>query len=319
MAALVFFIKKKNGSLWLVQDYWVLNSVIVKNKYPLPLISELVSQLCKARYFTKLDIRWGFNNVRIKPRDKWKAAFQTNQGLFKPLVMFFGITNSPVIFQTMMNDIFQNLIVKGIVVIYLDNILIFTKMEEEHAQAVWWVLQVLQKNKLFLHPEKYEFCKEWIEYLGLVISENKVSMDPVKVAGVWEWPTLENKTEIQVFLGFINFYRRFIWDFSTKAWLFFNLTRSEQVWTWSGKEQAAFEDLKTAVTTALMLVSSQELDPFQIEADSSDFATGVVLFQLSMKNRKWHPVAFYSKSLSFVEQNYEIHDKKMLAIICVLE
>ena len=140
MAALVFFIKKKNGSLWLVQDYWVLNSVIVKNKYPLPLISELVSQLRKARYFTKLDIRWGFNNVRIKPRDKWKAAFQTNQGLFEPLVMFFRMTNSPAIFQTMMNNIFWHLIVEGIVVIYLDNILIFTKTEEEHAQAVRWVL-----------------------------------------------------------------------------------------------------------------------------------------------------------------------------------
>jgi len=136
MIAPVFFIKKKDGLLQLVQDYWALNSMMVKNKYLLPLVSKLVSQLHGARYFTKLDVYWGFNNICIKPRDEWKVVFQTNQGLFKPLVMFFGITNSPVIFQTMMNDIFQNLIVKGIVVIYLDNILIFTKMEEEHAQAV---------------------------------------------------------------------------------------------------------------------------------------------------------------------------------------
>ena len=169
--------------------------------------------------------------------------------------MFFGITNSPATFQTMMNNIFQNLIVEGIVVIYLDNILIFTKMEEEHAQAVWWVLQVLQENKLFLRLEKYEFCKEQIEYLGLVILENKVSMDPVKVIGVWEWPTSENKTDVQAFLGFVNFYQRFIRDFSAKAQPLFNLTCSEQVWTWSRKEQAAFEDLKTAVTTAPVLVS----------------------------------------------------------------
>ena len=108
----------------------------VKNKYPFPLISELVSQLCGARYFTKLDIRWSFNNVHIKPRDEWKVAFWTNRGLFEPLVMFFGMTNSLATFQTIMNDIFQNLIVEGIVVVYLDNILIFTKTEEKHVQAV---------------------------------------------------------------------------------------------------------------------------------------------------------------------------------------
>jgi len=136
MAALVFFIKKKDGSLWLVQDYQALNSMTVKNKYPLPLISELVSQLRRARYFTKLDVCWGFNNIRIKPGDEWKAAFRTNRGLFEPLVMFFGMTNSPATFQTIMNDIFWNLIAEGIVVVYLDNILIFTKMEEEHMQAV---------------------------------------------------------------------------------------------------------------------------------------------------------------------------------------
>jgi len=206
MAAPVFFIKKKDGSLQLIQDYRALNSMTVKNKYPLPLISKLVSQLRGARYFTKLDVRWGFNNVRIKPGDKWKAALQTNRGLFEPLVMFFGMTNSLAIFQTMMNDIFRNLIAEGIVMVYLDDILIFTKTEEEHAQVVRRVLQVLKENKLFLCPEKCEFYKQWIEYLGLVISENEVSMDLVKVAGVREWPTLENKTDVQAFLGFVNFY-----------------------------------------------------------------------------------------------------------------
>jgi len=119
-----------------------------------------------------------------------------NQGLFKPLVMFFGMTNSLVIFQTMMNNIFQNLIVEDIVVVYLDNILIFTKTKEEHTKAVQWVLQILQENKLFFCLEKCKFCKEQIEYLGLVISENEVSIDPVKVTGVQEWPTLENRMDI---------------------------------------------------------------------------------------------------------------------------
>jgi len=130
--------------------------------------------------------------------------------MFKPLVMFFGMTNSPAIFQTMMNDIFQDLIVEGIMVVYLDDILIFTRTEEEHAKAIRWVLQVLQENKLFLYLEKCEFFKEQIEYLGLVILENQVSMDLVKVTGVQEWPTLENKMDVQAFLGFVNFYHRFI-------------------------------------------------------------------------------------------------------------
>jgi len=128
----MFFIKKKDGSLCLVQDYRALNAVTVKNRYLLPLISKLVSQLRGAQYFTKLDVRWGFNNVRIKPRDEWKAAFCTNRGLFEPLVMFFGMTNSPAIFQTMMNNVFRTVIAEGIVVVYLDDILIFTKTEEEH-------------------------------------------------------------------------------------------------------------------------------------------------------------------------------------------
>jgi Reverse transcriptase (RNA-dependent DNA polymerase) len=130
MASLVFFIKKKDGALRLVQDYRALNAVTVKNKYPLPLISELITQLhgaaIGAKYFTKLDVRWGFNNVCMKPGDKWKAAFRTNRGLFEPLVMFFGLTNSPATFQTMMNNIFRDLIIEGVVVVYLDDILIFT-------------------------------------------------------------------------------------------------------------------------------------------------------------------------------------------------
>jgi len=319
MAAPVFFIKKKDSSLRLVQDYHALNAVTVKNKYPLPLISELVSQLRGARYFTKLDVRWGFNNVRIKPGDEWKAAFCTNRGLFEPLIMFFGMTNSPATFQTMMNDVFRTVIAEGIVVVYLDDILIFTKTEEEHEQAVRRVLEILAEHKLFLHLEKYEFHRKQIEYLGLVISENKVAMDPVKVARVHEWPVPENRTDMQAFVGFVNFYHRFIQDFSTIARPLFDLTRSDQTWNWGTKEQEAFERLKMVVTTAPILASPQDSEPFRIEADSSDFASEAVLSQQLPGEDKWHLVAFYSKSLSPVEQNYEIHDKEMLAIIRALE
>jgi len=144
-------------------------------------------------------------------------------------------------------------------------------------------------------------------------------MDLVKVAGVREWPTPEKKTDIQAFLGFVNFYQKFIQDFSAKARPLFNLIHSKQVWTWSGKEQMAFENLKTAVTTAPVLMSPQDLEPFWVEADSSDFATEAVLSQQLTMDRKWHPVAFYSKFLSSVKWNYKIYNKEMLAIICTLE
>jgi len=219
----------------------------------------------------------------------------------------------------MMNDIFRTLIAKGIVVVYLDDILIFTEREEEHEQVVQRILEVLAEHKLFFCPEKCEFHWKQIEYLGLVISENKIEMDPVKVAGVCGWPIPENRTDMQAFIGFVNFYRRFIRDFSTIARPLFDLTRSDKAWNWDTKEQNAFECLKTAVTTALVLVSPQDLEPFCIKADSSGFASGAVFSQQLPREEKWYLVAFYSKSLSLVEQNYEIHDKEMLAIIHALE
>jgi len=219
----------------------------------------------------------------------------------------------------MMNNIFRTLIAKGIVVVYLDNILIFTETEEEHEQVVRRVLEVLAEHKLFLRLEKCEFHRKRIEYLGLVISENKVEIDPVKVAEVRNWPIPENQTDVQAFIGFVNFYCHFIRDFSTIARPLFDLTRSDKAWNWDTKEQDAFECLKMAVTTAPVLVSPQDLEPFRIEADSSDFASGAILSQQLPGEEKWHPVAFYSKSLSPVAQNYEIHNKEMLVIICALE
>jgi len=214
--------------------------------------TELVSQLCEAWYFTKFNVCWGFNNVRIKPRNKWKVAFRTNHNLFEPLVMFFGMTNSPATFQTMMNEVFQTVIAEEIIVVYLDDILIFTKTEEKHEQAVRRVLEILVEHKLFLRPEKCEFYRKQIEYLGLVISENKVVMDSVKVAGVCDWSTPENQTDVQAFIGF---YCHFIWDFSTIARPLFDLTRSNKIWNWDAKEQEAFKCLKMVVTTALVLAS----------------------------------------------------------------
>ncbi len=170
-----FFIKKKDGKLQLVQDYRQLNSLTVKNQYPLPLIPELIDCLQNATLFTKLDIRWGYNNVRIKDGDQWKGAFKTNFGLYEPCVMFFGLTNSPSTFQTMMDTIFQDLTATGKVVIYMDDILITTPSNTtHHRQIVHQVLDKLEEHDLFLKPEKCTFEVPEIKYLGLVIGRGRV-------------------------------------------------------------------------------------------------------------------------------------------------
>lgn len=177
----------------------------------------------------------------------------------------------------------------------------------------------MEQHKLYLWPDKCEFERTTVEYLGVIISHNSVAMDPVKIAGVAEWPEPTNKKEVQSFLGFTNFYHWFIKDFSHHAQPLFDLTHNDSKWHWEADEQSAFDGLKRSVTSAPVLISPDPTKPFRIEADSFDFATGAVLSQVSAEDDKWHPVAFLSKSLSPVERNYEIHNKEMLAIIRSLQ
>ena len=257
--------------------------------------------------------------MRIKEGDEWKAAFRTNRGLFEPLVMFFGLTNSPATFQTMMNDIFADLIRDGKVCIYMDDILIFAQTKEELRAITRMVLDRLRRHKLYLKAEKCEFEKEQVEYLGLVISHNRVAMDPAKIAAVAEWPRPKDRREVQSFLGFANFYRRFIEKFSHVARPLFDLTKKDHPFVWSADCDAAFTALKGKITSSPILSLPDEHQPFRVKADSSDFASGGVLQQLSKEDGKWHPVAFLSKSLSPVERNYEVHDKELLAVVRCLE
>src|SRR5882724_6797759 len=189
----------------------------VKNAYPLPLIPDILNKVseAKAQYFTKLDVCWGYNNIQLKEGDEWKATFQTNRGLFKPLVMFFSLTNSLATFQMMMSDIFKELIDEGVVTTYMDDILIFGgQTKEQHHTIVIKVRDILQKHRLYLKAEKCIFKQPRVEYLSLILSEGRVEMDPVKVAGVQDWLTPKNVTEVQSFIGFINFYQHFVQDFS---------------------------------------------------------------------------------------------------------
>ncbi len=310
-----FFIKKKDGTLQPVQDYRKLNKMMIKNRYPLPLILELINKLRGAKDFTKLDVRWGYNNVRIKEGDEEKAAFHTNQGLFKPTVMFFGLTNSPATFQWMMNDIFRDLIGEGKVTIYLDDILIFSKDLGEHRQIVKRVLQRLRENKLFLKAEKCKFEVLEIEYLGVIISENLICMEPVKITRIAKWPTPMKKRELQSFLGFTNFYRKFIKNYSKVVKALTTLTGLAP-WKW-GSEDRAFAELKKRMAEDVILAIPNKTDPFMVKADASEGAIGAVLSQ--KQNGKWHPVAFMSKSLSVTECNYEIYNKELLAIMLALD
>jgi hypothetical protein len=278
LGAPVFFIKKKDGKLRFVQDYRALNVITRKNRYLLPLIDDLIHRLKGAHYFTKLDVCWGYNNVCIREGNEWKAAFRTNRGLFEPIVMYFGLTNSPATFQTTMNEIFQDLITEGIVSVYLDDILIFTN-SLEHCWITCLILDHMHKHKLYLQPEKWKFEKTKIEYLSVIISHNKVEMDPVKITGVADWLTPSNKKEVQSFVSFVNFYQCFIPGFSHHACTLFDLTMKDVRFIWGLPQEDSFMKLKELVTLAPVLVLPDDDLPFRLEADGSSIATGAVLSQ----------------------------------------
>ena len=202
-----YFIKKANGTLRPVQDYCKLNDFTIKNRYLLPLIKELINKLRGAQYFTKLDIRWGYNNIRIKEGEKWKATFRTNKGLFEPTVMFFGLCNSPSTFQRMMNEILRDLINEGHIVVYLDDILVFTKDLQEHCQSAHQMLTRLQEHHLYLKGTKCFFKEREISYLRLIVGSGIIKMDPKKIKAVKEWAIPKTKRELQAFIRFFNYYR----------------------------------------------------------------------------------------------------------------
>jgi hypothetical protein len=318
MASPFFFVNKKDGKLRPCQDYRYLNEHTIKNAYPLPLISELLDKLKGARRFTKLDIRWGYNNIRIRDGDQWKAAFKTNKGLFEPTVMFFGMCNSPATFQSMMDSIFSDMIDECIVIIYMDDIFIFGPDESTLMKNTKRVLARLQENDLFLKPAKCDFNKTKVEYLGMVIEEGKISMDPGKLAGIRDWPVPTTVKQVRGFLGFGNFYRRFIWHFSNIAKPLNDLLKKNKKFEWTDECQEAFDELKKRFTEEPVLMMPDHTRPFQIETDASKYATGAVLTQLDINGDR-HPISFISKTFSPTERNYEIYDRELMAIIRALE
>ena len=212
-ASSFFFVRKKDGKLRPVQDYRKINAVTIRNQYPLPLIADLIRDLSNAHIYTKLDVRWGYNNVRIREGDETKAAFKTRYGLFEPTVMYFGLTNSPATFQTMMNFIYRDVILKheplGTTIrVYMDDIGIATRTNlADHQNAVYDVLKVAQLHDLYFKPEKCLFSAASMDYLGVILEKGVTRMDPAKITGVDAWPTPKTVMEVRKALGFFNFYR----------------------------------------------------------------------------------------------------------------
>ncbi|SOV03659.1 uncharacterized protein UDID_19105 [Ustilago sp. UG-2017a] len=314
----VLFVPKKDGGLRLCVDYRGLNEITVKNRAPLPLIEEQLFLLRKARIYTKLDLRAAYNLIRIAKGDEWKTAFGTQLGLYEYLVMPFGLANAPAHFQSFINDIFRDII--GVyVVVYLDDFLIFSDTEESHVKHVTEVLTRLRSNRLFAKLSKCEFHIKTVEFLGYIIKPTGIEMDPEKVRTVKEWPMPASIHDIQWFLGFANFYRRFIAHFARIAKPLTSLVKPTECFKkfeLPEEAQQAFHQLIQAFTSAGVLQHFDYHLPTRLETDASDFAIAGVLKQ--EHEERWHPVAFYSRKMSSAERNYEIHDKELLAVVACL-
>ena len=308
----VLFVKKKDGTLRLCVDYRGLNKITIKNRYPLPLIPEAIDRLHKAKVFTKLDLRSAFNLIRIKEGDEWKTAFRTRYGHFECLVMPFGLTNAPASMQHFVNDVFRDLL-DVFVVIYIDDILIFSENPDDHPKHVRQVLERLTANGLYVKAEKSEFSVDTVEFLGYIISPEGVGMSPAKVEDLLSWPAPANVREVQQFLGFANFYRRFIDGYSRLSTPLTRLTRKDVKFAWSSEAQVAFETLKKKFTTAPVLKHFNPTLELVIETDASDFAISAILSQ--SHSGILHPVAFMSRKMVPAEQNYDVRDKELLALV----
>jgi transposase InsO family protein len=318
----ILFVKKKDGSLRLCVDYRALNRITVKNRYPLPLISEALDRLVGAKIYTKLDIRSAYNLVRIREGDEWKTAFRTRYGHFEYLVMPFGLANAPATFQAYINRVLSDYL-DVFCIVYLDDILIYSQSVEEHTTHVRLVLERLYKHGLYAKLEKCEFHVYRVGFVGFNISPTGVSMEESRVSAVKDWPEPKKHRDIQVFLGFANFYRRFIAGFSRVSEPLSALLKGAKAGKFSTPFQMteparqAFQALKNAFSTAPTLVHYDPAKEIRVETDASGYAIAGVLSQPGEDpaQRHWHPVAYWSRKMAPAERNYAAGDAEMLAIV----
>ncbi|KAL0152980.1 hypothetical protein M9458_051733 [Cirrhinus mrigala] len=314
-----FFVKKKDGGLRPCIDYRGRNEMTIEYRYPLPLVPSALEQLRTAKIFTKLDLRSAYNLIRIRAGDEWKTAFSTTSGHYEYRVMPFGLANSPSFFQAFINEVFRDMLHRWVIV-YIDDILIYSNSYDEHVRHVRAVLQRLIKHQLYAKEEKCEFHLDKISFLGYVISSEGVAMDEKKVNAVLNWPRPTTLKELQRFLGFSNFYRRFIRQFSSVAApLTAMVKKGASRLTWTQPALQAFNDLRLRFSTAPILHHPDPDKPFVVEVDASSTGVGAVLSQRQGDPPKLFPCAYFSHKLSSAEKNYDVGNRELLAIKLALE
>ncbi|XWX00660.1 hypothetical protein V2A60_008681 [Cordyceps javanica] len=309
----VLWVPKKNGKLRPCIDYRPLNKITIKNRYPLPLMIEIRDKVGKARWFTTLDLKGAYNLIRMKEGHEWMTAFRTTRGHYEYLVMPFGLTNAPATFQTMIDTVLRKQI--GVfVVVYLDDILIYSNTLEEHKQHVHEVLQTLQDNKLLVEAAKCKFHQSSVQFLGFIITHGEVQMCQDKIIAIKEWPTPTNVRDVRAFTAFVNFYRKFLKGYGDVSRPLTDLTKKDVEFKWTEKEEKSFTTIKELVTQEPVMKTPDPERPYEVETDASDYALGGQLGQRDDEGRL-HPVAFFSQKLHGPELNYGIHDKELMAII----
>lgn len=307
----VLLIQKKDGSFRMCVDYRALNKITIKNRFPIPRIDDIMDKLKGATMFSRIDLKSGYHQVRVVPEDIHKTAFRTSFGLYEFLVVPFGLTNAPATFNRMMDRIFRKY--KDFTGTFFDDILVFSKTEDEHYEHLKKVFDELRQHQLYANPVKSEFFLEEIHYLGHIVSSEGIRMDPAKVKAIIEWPDLQGIHEVRSFLGLCSYYRRFIYHFAHIAGPLHDLTKKSSKFQWTPKEKQSFEALKKAISTGPVLIVPDLSRPFHVSADASGDCVGAVL------NQDGHPVAFESKRLKVNELNYDIYDKELTAVVHALK
>ena len=316
-AAPPLIVKKPSGGLRMCIDYRKLNNITRKDRYPLPLIEETLARLQGAKIFTRLDIRQAFHRLRMHPDSEELTTFRTRYGTYCYKVLPFGLTNGPASFQRYINDSLMEYL-DDFVSAYLDDILIFSKNAKEHRKHVRLVLSKLRDAGLQIDLKKCDFHVTETKFLGLIITTEGMRMDPVKVQAIRDWDTPSNVVQVQSFLGFCNFYRRFVQGFAHMTKPLTELTRKGALFKWTDDCGRAFQALKDRVSLEPLLLHFDRNKEAILEVDASDWAYGGVLSQED-QNGILRPVAFLSKNMLPAECNYEIYDKELLAIVRCLE